>query len=243
MNPTTGKQETEFSQCSLGNVCNFIGMGSKSCIMTPDSRTIIGKNQCGNGIVEAGEECDPGANGATACCTADCKLTEGSKCDPANSMCCTSSCQLAAAGTVCRPSVDATCDMAEVCTGTNATCPEDKTAKDGTGCGKGLACANGHCTSNDLQCQQAGKSMGLQKACPSQDTSCFVTCQDPAVNRQCTILQTVLIDGSPCGYGGHCYRGTCKPGSWQERFQALYTKNLNIAIPVTVAVGLIVSHT
>lgn len=43
------------------------------------------------------------------------------------------------------------------------------------------------------------------------------------------------------GYGGHCYNQTCQAGSWQEQFNAMYTQNLQISIPVTIVVSLLVS--
>ncbi|KAK4690008.1 hypothetical protein P7C73_g122, partial [Tremellales sp. Uapishka_1] len=149
---------------------------------------------------------------------------------------------LASSGTVCRAAVDAVCDYAEVCSGSNATCPVDRTAPDGESCGTGgLACASGRCTSLTLQCQTAGASENLTTACGQKDdTSCVVSCKDPSTANQCLVLQTPLIDGSPCGYGGHCYNQTCKAGSTDAIIGAWYTSNLQIAIPVTVIAGLIV---
>lgn len=244
MNPTTAEKETTFSACTLGNVCTFLGSGSKNCVQTADpSKTVISLKQCGNGIVEPGEECDPGGNTTSSCCDPNtCKFINNAVCDPSNSACCTQQCSFATQGTVCRPSINAICDMEEVCTGTSAACPADITAKDGTSCADGLQCASGHCTSLNEQCRKSGASLNLTQACDSRnDQSCYVTCKDPMVANQCTILQTVLIDGSPCGYGGHCYNGTCNPGSWQDRFKAMYTQNLQIAIPVTIAAAIIVS--
>ncbi|BEI81307.1 hypothetical protein CcaverHIS002_0204670 [Cutaneotrichosporon cavernicola] len=243
MNPTTAASETAFSQCTLGNVCSFLGTGSKNCVVTPDpARTTISLKQCGNGIVEQGEECDPGMNSTSSCCDPNtCKFINGAVCDPTNSACCTDQCTYKAAGVVCRPSINAICDTQEVCSGNTGECPKDVTAKDGTNCGNGLQCASGHCTSLDEQCVKAGASLNLTQACSARDDqSCYVTCKDPNVANQCTILQTVLIDGSPCGYGGHCYNGTCSPGSWQNRLASMYTQNLQIAIPVTIAVAIIV---
>ncbi|ORX35581.1 hypothetical protein BD324DRAFT_61801 [Kockovaella imperatae] len=53
-------------------------------------------------------------------------------------------------------------------------------------------------------------------------------------------MQTALLDGSPCGYGGHCYNAECQTGSWQSVAGSWYRENLQISIPVTVVVGLIV---
>ncbi|WRT66683.1 uncharacterized protein IL334_003643 [Kwoniella shivajii] len=245
MNPTTSSSEQTFSGCTLGNICTNIGNRAitTNCITSPASRTVISLQQCGNGIVEDGEDCDPGGNSTSACCDAStCKFRSGAVCDPSNAACCTSSCQLASAGTVCRSSIDSTCDYEETCTGNNATCPDDKTAPDGKSCGSdGLACASGRCTSLNQQCKLAGSSLGLSTACGQKDDkSCTVSCRDPNITNQCVVLQTSLVDGSPCGYGGHCYNTTCKAGSWQDTAGAWYTQNLQISIPVTIVVGLLV---
>ncbi|WWD16989.1 hypothetical protein CI109_101425 [Kwoniella shandongensis] len=247
MNPTTSASEQSFSGCSLGNICTNLGNRAitTTCIQSPGSRTVISLQQCGNGIVEAGEDCDPGSGATSACCDpSTCKFRSGAVCDPANSACCTSTCQYASSGTVCRPAVDSTCDIAEVCSGNNATCPEDKTASDGTSCGAsgaGLACASGTCTSLNTQCRNAGSSLGLSQACGQKDdTSCVVSCKDPNISNQCVVLQTPLVDGSPCGYGGHCYNSTCRAGSWQSTAGAWYKQNLQISIPVTIVAGLLV---
>jgi len=67
--------------------------------------------------------------------------------------------------------------------------------------------------------------------------SLSLTCRN-----QCVVLQTPLVDGSPCGYGGHCYNASCQAGPWQDRFEEMYTQNLQISIPVTIVVGIIVSY-
>lgn len=242
MNPNSQPGEVSFSGCTLGNICSYIGSKSFTCLVDPNSQHVISLQQCGNGIVEPGEDCDPGLNATSACCdVTTCKFLPNAKCDPANSACCTPQCGYASAGTVCRPAVSPQCDVAEVCSGTNSTCPKDVTKPDGDSCGNGLQCAAGVCTSLDLQCQKAGSNLNLTKACGNRgDKSCIVTCKDPTVANQCTILQTPLLDGSPCGYGGNCYNGTCASGAWNKVFESWYTQNLQISIPVTVAVALVV---
>ena len=67
---------------------------------------------CGDGVVDAGEDCDVGLFGDDACCSDDCALKAG--CDCATSeACCTSSGQFEAAGVPCRAAADAACDVAE----------------------------------------------------------------------------------------------------------------------------------
>src|SRR5213076_1733735 len=70
---------------------------------------------CGDGHVDAGEQCDLGAqNGQSGSC-------------------CTATCTFATAATVCRASTGA-CDPAETCTGSSDTCPPDALSPAGTVC-------------------------------------------------------------------------------------------------------------
>ncbi|CAE6436384.1 unnamed protein product [Rhizoctonia solani] len=245
MSPVSSSGEVAFSPCSIGNICSVLaGSVDSSCLQEADTATqTISLQMCGNGIVEAGEDCDPGVGTNSTCCdSTTCKFRSNAVCDPASSSCCTDTCQFAPSTQVCRPSRDATCDRAETCSGSSANCPADQVTENGTSCGSGsLACANGICTSPDLQCQTAGVSLNLTRACPSRnDRSCQVSCQDPRATNQCVVLQTNLVDGSPCGYGGTCSSGSCQAGSAIDTAKAWYTSNLQISIPVTVVVGIIV---
>ncbi|KDQ17689.1 hypothetical protein BOTBODRAFT_29847 [Botryobasidium botryosum FD-172 SS1] len=245
MSPVSEPGEITFSACTVGNICSVLQSTlNTTCLQDPDSGTrVISLQMCGNGIVEAGEDCDPGVGNTSPCCdSTTCKFTAGAVCDPKSSDCCSGSCQFAPSTQVCRPAKDAKCDIAEMCTGNNSTCPADKTVADGTSCGSnGLACASGLCTSINLQCQTVGASMGLQKACPSKnDQSCLVSCQDPTKANFCVQTQTSLVDGSPCGYGGTCKSNKCISGSWWDTFKAWFVDNKQISIPVTVIVGVIV---
>ncbi|CAE6500894.1 unnamed protein product [Rhizoctonia solani] len=245
MSPVSNSGEMSFSPCSIGNICSVLsGSVDSSCLQEADTaKQTISLQMCGNGIVEAGEDCDPGVGTNSTCCdSTTCKFRSGAVCDPASSSCCSDSCQYAPSTQVCRPSRDATCDKAEMCTGSSANCPADQVTDNGTSCGSGsLACANGICTSPDLQCQTAGVSLNLTRACPSRnDKSCQVSCQDPRATNQCIVLQANLVDGSPCGYGGTCSNGSCQAGSALDTAKAWYTSNLQISIPVTVVVGIIV---
>jgi hypothetical protein len=156
MSPVSNAGEMKFSQCSLGNICklhclrafrcylncvvvgslmqdNAQGKTNTSCLLNPDpSRQTISLQMCGNGIVEAGEDCDPGKDSSSICCNSTtCKFTSGSVCDPLSSQCCTSKCTFAPPTQVCRPSKDSQCDAAEMCTGNSSACPSDVTAPNG----------------------------------------------------------------------------------------------------------------
>ncbi|THU87752.1 zinc metalloprotease [Dendrothele bispora CBS 962.96] len=250
MSPVADPGERNFSPCSLGNICNSgtllggqNGQVDSSCLVDASnpSHKLISLQMCGNGVVDDGEDCDPGLN-TSNCCTSDCKFSSGAVCDPDSSPCCTGQCSFAPATQTCRPSKDSKCDTAEMCTGNSSACPADVFSPNGQSCGgDGLACASGQCTSVALQCQNVGSSLGLSKACPNHgDTSCRISCQDPTQSNACVQLNSLLIDGSPCGYAGTCINGSCKSGSALDVAKAWYRDNLQIAIPVTVVVGIIV---
>ncbi|KAJ7630404.1 zinc metalloprotease [Roridomyces roridus] len=248
MSPVAEQGETIFSPCSLGNICSLMTASGASrtnttCLSDPNSNIeTISLQMCGNGIVEAGEDCDPGEGVASPCCNSDtCKFTANAVCDPESSPCCTQQCGFAPSTQVCRPAKDAQCDMAETCTGTSSACPADLVKPNGQSCGSnGLACASGQCTSVALQCQQLGSSMNLTRACPSQSSdSCQVSCQDPTQANQCILLSAMLVDGSPCGYGGVCASAKCQSSGLISTAKAWFTQNLQIAIPVAIVAGLI----
>ncbi|KAJ1299918.1 hypothetical protein OPQ81_005359 [Rhizoctonia solani] len=96
MNPSTGSGITQFSQCTVGNVCSALGRQSvqSTCLTNNKDVPTITGSQCGNGIVESGEECDcggtAGCDGNTCCDASTCKFTANSVCDPSNEDCCTS---------------------------------------------------------------------------------------------------------------------------------------------------------
>ena len=211
MNPSTGQGITHFSPCSIGNICSAIGRNSVKTTCLSDNKdvsTITGQ-QCGNGIVEPGEECDCGGTegcGGDPCCDpTTCKFTSGSVCDDSNDDCC-HNCQLASNGTICRASTGV-CDPQEVCTGTSGTCPADVTTPNGQSCGSaGLQCASGQCTSRDQQCKTVMGSYTQGNdthACDSE--GCTISCASPEFGvGVCYGLQQNFLDGTECGGNGRC---------------------------------------
>jgi hypothetical protein len=126
------------------------GNVNTSCLVNPDpNRQTITLQMCGNGIVESGEDCDPGKGVNSTCCDSQtCKFTNNSVCDPSSTPCCTAQCQFAPATQVCRQAIDPACDSTEMCPGNSSVCPVDIFAPNGKSCGpNGMACATGQCTS------------------------------------------------------------------------------------------------
>ena len=213
MNPATGNGITQFSACTVGNICSAIGRNSvnTSCLTNNRAIVTISGAQCGNGIVEEGEQCDCGGTeicGNDPCCDpTTCQFINNAVCDDANDDCC-QDCQFAANGTVCRASTGV-CDPQEVCPGNAAACPADKTAPNGQNCGNStvhLQCASGQCTSRDMQCKTLMGSYATDNdtyACSSQD--CTLSCASPSFGPgTCYSMQQNFLDGTPCGGGGEC---------------------------------------
>ena len=109
------------------------GKTNTSCLLEPDpNHPVITLQMCGNGIVETGEDCDPGKGIKSPCCNSKtCKFLPGAVCDPESSPCCTGKCSFAPSTQVCRPAVDPLCDNPEMCTGNSSACPPDLFATNG----------------------------------------------------------------------------------------------------------------
>ncbi|KUI57711.1 Disintegrin and metalloproteinase domain-containing protein B [Cytospora mali] len=244
MNPSTGTGITQFSPCSVGNICSAMGRQSvqSTCLTNNKNVVTITGSQCGNGIVESGEDCDCGGTegcGDNSCCDATtCKFTSGSVCDPSNEECCTQQCSYASNSTVCRSSTGV-CDPEETCTGSSASCPADHNAADGTSCGSGLQCASGQCTSRDQQCQSLMGSLTTNndtEACDS--SSCQISCKSPQFGSNvCYTMSQNFLDGTSCESGGKCNNGNCQGANVGDEIKSWITDNKNIVIPVACVVG------
>lgn len=117
------------------------------------------EGNCGNGVVEPGEQCDGGdccqacqfATAGSACRLAATPCDAAEVCDGASANCPADG--PAVAGTTCRTSTGP-CDPAEACDGSSFTCPTDVTitaCTDGDGC-----CPQGCDNSTDDDCAPVG---------------------------------------------------------------------------------------
>lgn len=213
MNPSSSISTDVFSACTKETVCPL--MSKWQCLKdSPDSILKFELNKCGNGILEAGEDCDCGdLCDKDACCTKDCKLKPGAKCSDKNQGCC-SQCQIKPQGSLCRAK-EGGCDSEEICNGNSASCPKDQFTQNGAACiEKGFAgqCASKYCTSTDKQCKDAYPSAtGSCSPWSSFQNDCILTCQQP---QGCLQYETYYIEGTLCGGGyGQCKGGQCEYAS------------------------------
>jgi len=254
MNPYTTAGITAFSPCTVGNICSAIGRNSVNtqCLSTNKNIVTISGAQCGNGIVEEGEDCDCGGVAGCSddpCCNpTTCNFVNGAVCDDANDDCC-NQCQFSGNGTLCRASTGS-CDPAEYCAGNSGICPRDILAQDGTHCALGnstsgnLACASGQCTSRNMQCQTVmsgyfnARTANQTYAC--DDSGCSLSCASPAFGPgACYGLQQNLLDGTPCAGDGKCYNGNCKGATAGGKIRSWIDDHKAVVIGIAAGVGLL----
>ncbi|KAF4973873.1 hypothetical protein FZEAL_9173 [Fusarium zealandicum] len=142
MNPSAKSDMEGFSPCTVGTICSAMrrSIVRTDCLIRDDETEdlpALSTGQCGNGIVEEGEDCDcggeEGCDDNSCCVPSTCRFVDGASCDPSHHDCCTDQCQPARSGIICRESIGA-CDPEEVCDGTSIVCPSDEQLSDGEAC-------------------------------------------------------------------------------------------------------------
>ncbi|KAK6345482.1 hypothetical protein TWF718_007398 [Orbilia javanica] len=242
MNPSTRDTITQFSACTVGNICTGLSRGTVngSCLSANRNIPTIVAGVCGNGIVEEGEECDSGGD-STCCDPETCRFRSGAVCDPTNEECCTGTCQFASSTQVCRPS-NGPCDPEETCSGNSSSCPADVTSPDGQSCGDssaGTYCASGHCTSRDAQCRSlVGVLQGVNNDTRScDDVNCQLTCTSPQLGQGvCYGMQQWFVDGTKCG-SGVCRSGSCVGNSVFNEVKGWVQRHLPLVIGLSAGIG------
>jgi uncharacterized membrane protein YgcG len=234
MNPTGDGSQDKFSPCTVGNVCAALGRNAvnSTCLTSNSGVQLLTTNECGNGIVEEGEECDCGGVESCAsnrCCDPlTCKFRPQAQCDDSNEICC-QNCRFSSTDTVCHKSTGP-CDFDIMCSGNSSVCPSLRTRPDGESCTlpnnsdeTGLQCISGHCTSRDMQCRTLldnttisldGTVVKATRSC-DDDSSCLLACVDPNLGqgRVCFITSQNFLDGTPCRGTGRCQKGECVGGN------------------------------
>ncbi|GLG97297.1 ADAM 17-like protease [Gryllus bimaculatus] len=158
---------TQWSSCSLEYLALAFEHGMDYCLRNKPKSLFDGP-VCGNGFVEAGEQCDCGLKEScdNPCCNATtCMLYANASC--ATGECCDlQTCRPKTAGTICR-TADHECDLPEYCSGQSEYCPGDVYKMDGETCDRGKAfCYQGSCRTHSDQCRllwgPSGKSSDMQ---------------------------------------------------------------------------------
>ncbi|XP_077160294.1 disintegrin and metalloproteinase domain-containing protein 22 isoform X4 [Paroedura picta] len=144
---------SKFSTCDVEEYHDFLNNGGGACLFNKPSK-LLDPPLCGNGFVEAGEECDCGTptecttNGGDCC--SNCSLTATSQCS--DGLCC-KKCRFEEKGVVCREAVN-DCDIPERCTGSSNQCSPNLHKMDGYSCdNKQGTCFGGRCKTRDRQCK------------------------------------------------------------------------------------------
>lgn len=207
-----GLLASHYSSCSLDYFATWRATATSIACLLDDV------SSCGDGLREAGEQCDCGVDCATdACCApwwseGGCKLEPGCTCS-ASDGCCNAGVP-ATAGTVCRTSAS-DCDVAEQCDGTSTFCPPDLHDPIGAACGSDGTCGvDAECLSLTDQCVALGPQFGFSivGACPALTNCGRIACK--LASGSCTTLTgpsgTVRpVDGTSCGAGSVCEAGAC----------------------------------
>ena len=177
---------------------------------------------CGDGIVDAGEECDPGIFFDDACCSSACLLEAGCEC--ANSDACCTNGAFTAPGVECRPAQHEDCDVAEVCTGLMGDCPVDLYKSPGTSCTEKIfpddsdaksnedgKCYRGQCISQAGSCIDPNTGGAIYDGSTPHTSYCdgasdcsTTYCSDGSLLGGCIGYNEPARDGTECGSGKVC---------------------------------------
>ncbi|CAB3401524.1 unnamed protein product [Caenorhabditis bovis] len=161
----------QFSKCSVARMHGIWQDGNIQCLLNKPFQ-VSELRECGNGIVDASEECDCGTRETCAdpCCDPlTCTLRTHAQC--ASHQKCCHRCELRRAGEICRAS-RSPCDVAEQCDGKSGDCPPDGHLIDGTVCGSDGQCWRGNCSDAESQCKSLwGREARVAEAvCFEQNT-------------------------------------------------------------------------
>ena len=165
---------------------------------------------CGDGVIDAGEQCDDGGTAPGDCCSATCQF------EPATTLCrgaagvcdvaetCTGSSATCPSdqkrSDVCRAAAGA-CDVAESCNGVTNTCPSDQF--DPALCDDGVYC-NGDEICNAGVCEPGP---------PPECTGSTPLCDEAIENCSACLVDGDCSNGAFCDGEETCNAGVCNPGA------------------------------
>uniref|UniRef100_A0AAY4DMV3 Disintegrin and metalloproteinase domain-containing protein 10 n=1 Tax=Denticeps clupeoides TaxID=299321 RepID=A0AAY4DMV3_9TELE len=210
----------KFSICSIRNISLVLEKKRNICFVES------GQPICGNGLVEAGEQCDCGYSDQCKddCCYnanqpegKKCTLKPPAKCSPSQGPCCTSQCTFKSSSEKCRD--DSECAYEGKCNGLTAQCPTSEPKANFTSCHSDTqVCLNGVCTGSI--CAKYGLDVCTCASTDAKDESaelCHVCCSEKMKPNTCSSTSSekwkkffngrviTLQPGSPCNdFKGYC---------------------------------------
>uniref|UniRef100_A0A8D1X239 A disintegrin and metallopeptidase domain 3-like n=1 Tax=Sus scrofa TaxID=9823 RepID=A0A8D1X239_PIG len=149
-----------FSSCSIDEFKSTVSQPEFECLQNQIISKVVSQGQvasCGNGVLDAGEQCDCGdaerCSHKKCCNPKTCELITNAECG--TGICCDKeTCQIAERGTLCRRSTDV-CDFPEYCNGITEFCVPDVKSADLETCNNKTAfCFQGLCRDPDKQCAE-----------------------------------------------------------------------------------------
>ncbi len=189
---------------------------------------------CGNGVLQAGEQCDDANADDDDCCSNTCLPQHaGESCAPDDSACTLDRCNASGvcehppgnAGSICRPP-DFDCDAAETCDGESPYCPEDDVlpdespcTDDGLFCTGAESCFEGACQSAGDPCEGATCDENANQCAPFTPTATTVPSPSatPTVSATRTATATVTptrtLSSSPTASPTPSASGTGTPAA------------------------------
>uniref|UniRef100_A0A674E959 Disintegrin and metalloproteinase domain-containing protein 10 n=1 Tax=Salmo trutta TaxID=8032 RepID=A0A674E959_SALTR len=205
----------KFSICSVRNISQVLEKKRGNCFVES------GQPICGNGLVEAGEQCDCGYSDQCKdeCCY-NANEADGNKCKlnnvRQNGPCCTPTCNFKGSNDKCRE--ESECAEQGMCNGGTAQCPTSEPKANFTAChGETQVCLNGGCSGSI--CEKYGLEVCTCASIEGTDETelCHVCCQERMKPDTCSSTGsekwasffskkiTTLQPGSPCNdFKGYC---------------------------------------
>ncbi|XP_048040274.1 disintegrin and metalloproteinase domain-containing protein 10 isoform X1 [Megalobrama amblycephala] len=209
----------KFSICSIRNISQVLDKKRFSCFVES------GQPICGNGMVEANEQCDCGYSDQCKdkCCydanandELKCKLKPGCRCSPSQGPCCTPECTFKGSDVKCRD--ESECALEGKCNGNTAQCPTSTPKANLTSCHSNTqVCINGGCSGSICQKHNLEVCTCITEEGKDETELCHVCCMEKGQPNTCSSTSSdrwakfferkviTLQPGSPCNdFKGYC---------------------------------------
>ncbi|XP_077084696.1 disintegrin and metalloproteinase domain-containing protein 10 isoform X2 [Siphateles boraxobius] len=209
----------KFSICSIRNISQVLDKKRSNCFVES------GQPICGNGMVEANEQCDCGYSDQCkdVCCydanekdELKCRLKPNALCSPSQGPCCTTACTFKSRAVDCRE--ESECAQKGMCNGNTAQCPTSTPKENLTSCNSNTqVCINGGCSGSICQRHRLEVCTCVTEEGKNETELCHVCCMEKSQPNTCSSTSSerwakffnktviTLQPGSPCNdFRGYC---------------------------------------